>query len=54
MSSLACNQTKVGEVYGCKVCGWEFEVTKECTCECTQDIMCCGKPLTKKSADADD
>ena len=43
-----CNDTKVGDVYECKVCGWEFEVKKACGCDCKLDVNCCGRPVVRK------
>ncbi len=47
----ACKDTKLGEVYVCEKCGWEFEVKKECACGCTDDVHCCGQSMTLKKAD---
>jgi len=59
----SCHEMKKGEVYVCEECGMELQVmvecehvgtaAAECTChvnggECA--IVCCGKPLVKKSS----
>ncbi|MEL3908215.1 MAG: hypothetical protein P1P64_04280 [Treponemataceae bacterium] len=53
----SCENMKVGEVYKCQDCSFEFEVKVACNCEdqdCTKnnenccDFVCCGKPMLKK------
>lgn len=50
----ACNETKSGEVYVCKACGFEVQVLKSCAdtpkgaCSCSESLTCCGAPLTLK------
>jgi hypothetical protein len=47
-----CDQMKLGELYGCDHCGFEFQVTKEARHfedqqqgACALDMTCCGEPL---------
>jgi hypothetical protein len=48
MSCGSCGERlQKGDVYVCKECGLEVTITGECDCE-SCDLMCCGKPLTKK------
>lgn len=53
-----CSMMKKGEVYGCRECGFEIEVIRECdkadisSYECSSSggcsFTCCGEDLVKK------
>ena len=49
-----CCDMQKGDVFECKACGLELQVTNPCTCSagsedaCTVPLMCCGKEMTKK------
>lgn len=50
-----CGDMKKGDVYFCKKCGLELEVTKSCSCgtggqsgSCTVPLQCCGGEMQKK------
>ena len=49
-----CADMKKGDIYYCKSCGLELEVSKPCTCgsggehACTVPLQCCNKDMTKK------
>ena len=55
---VSCNMMKKGEVWGCKECGIEIEVIRECdkaeisSYECSSEggcsFTCCGEDLVKK------
>lgn len=55
---LHCHEMKQGQVYGCRECGLELTVTRECT-ECDEGgeecchgactFKCCGQELAVKS-----
>jgi hypothetical protein len=48
-----CHEMKSGETYVCQSCGLELQVMKSCgdtgSCSCGEPVMCCGKPLARKS-----
>ena len=47
-------EIKVGDVYHCTDddgCGIEVEVKKVCGCVDECDLICCGKPMVKKTED---
>jgi hypothetical protein len=47
-----CGEMKKGDVFVCKTCGLELQVTKPCTCQsssekaCTVPLECCNKEMT--------
>lgn len=49
-----CSEMKKGDIFLCKTCGLELQVTKACTCDaggkgsCTVPLNCCGKKMNKK------
>jgi len=48
-----CGDMKKGDVYVCKTCGLELQVSKTCTCgtsghACSVPLQCCGKDMVKK------
>ena len=50
-----CGDMKKGDVFFCKNCGLELEVTKSCSCgtggqsgSCTVPLQCCGGEMQKK------
>jgi hypothetical protein len=50
-----CDQMKLGELYGCDHCGFEFQVTRESRHTeaeiqgaCALDMTCCGDPMVLK------
>lgn len=50
-----CGDMKKGDVFFCKNCGLELEVTKSCSCgtggqsgSCTVPLQCCGGDMQKK------
>ena len=40
--------TKRGDVFECGVCGIEVSCTKDCGCG-VSDLVCCGKPMKRKT-----
>ncbi len=39
---------QVGDIYRCKTCEFEIQVTKGCDCkDCTAHLECCGQPMDK-------
>ena len=47
MPCCSSSGPKKGDVYVCEECGLEVIINKDCECE-SCDLLCCGKPLTKK------
>ena len=49
-----CADMKKGDVYVCKTCGLELQVSKTCSCgsgseaACSVPLQCCGKDMVKK------
>jgi hypothetical protein len=48
-----CGSMKKGDLYVCKNCGLELEVSKACSCgagetTCVVPLQCCGKDMVKK------
>jgi hypothetical protein len=49
-----CCDMQKGDVFECKTCGLELQVTAPCACStgsedaCNVPLMCCGKEMTKK------
>lgn len=49
-----CSDMKPGDVFYCKVCGLELQVSKACSCKpgtdesCSVPLQCCGQDMTKK------
>jgi hypothetical protein len=48
-----CVEMKKGDLFVCKSCGLELQVSKACTCgagsaSCTVPLQCCGKDMIKK------
>jgi len=49
-----CSDMKKGDIFLCKTCGLELQVSKACSCgtggkgTCTVPLQCCGKDMTKK------
>ncbi len=48
-----CAEMKQGDVYLCKSCGLELQVTKTCSCgtgggTCEVPLKCCGQDMEKK------
>jgi len=48
-----CGEMKKGDLFVCKSCGLELQVSKACSCgsgaaSCTVPLQCCGKDMTKK------
>lgn len=49
-----CSGMKTGDVFLCKTCGLELQVSKACTCGsggkggCTVPLQCCGADMIKK------
>jgi hypothetical protein len=41
-------KTARGDAYACEVCGLAVSVDEDCGCVDVHDIICCGKPMTKK------
>lgn len=46
----AKGKTKVGDIYGCTVCGLAVTVDEACGCVESCDILCCDVPMKKKRA----
>ncbi len=45
------NDPKIGEMYRCKKCGFEVQVTKGCNCkDSSTEMKCCGQSLVKDEA----
>jgi len=51
-----CYEMKKGDVFHCKSCGLQLQVTKICSCKpgesgaCSVPLQCCGKNMEKKAA----
>jgi hypothetical protein len=52
-----CAEMNKGDVFFCKTCGLELEVSKPCTCSsasgkgweaCRVPLQCCNQEMTKK------
>jgi hypothetical protein len=49
-----CSEMKKGDLFLCKTCGLELQVTKTCSCgaggkgTCSVPLQCCGKDMAKK------
>jgi hypothetical protein len=49
-----CSEMKKGDIYFCKNCGLELQVTRPCTCgsgsgeTCMVPLKCCNQDMTKK------
>jgi hypothetical protein len=48
-----CGEMKKGDLFVCKSCGLELQVSKACTCgsgaaSCSVPLQCCGKDMVKK------
>jgi len=49
-----CAEMKKGDIYVCKTCGLELQVSVVCACSlegkrtCTVPLQCCGTNMTKK------
>jgi hypothetical protein len=49
-----CSEMEIGDVYVCKQCGLELQVTKACQCKpgesggCEVPLQCCGQEMVKK------
>jgi hypothetical protein len=49
-----CADMKKGDLYVCKTCGLELQVSKACSCgsssgaACTAPLQCCGTDMVKK------
>lgn len=48
-----CGEMKKGDLFVCKRCGLELQVSKPCICgsgstSCSVPLQCCGEDMTKK------
>jgi hypothetical protein len=49
-----CAEMKEGDLFVCKTCGLELQVTKACSCKageegaCSVPLQCCGNDMAKK------
>jgi len=49
-----CAEMQKGDIFFCKNCGLELQVTKPCTCgsgsgeSCLVPLKCCNQDMTKK------
>jgi hypothetical protein len=54
MTMANCGDMKKGDLYVCKTCGLELQVSKACSCgsgsegACSVPLQCCGKNMVKK------